>query len=115
MGSTCIEFRSRWRNGLARLQQWLCYLQGPGFKSHLQLVEFFLFCNKVSPLNNRTVTTLTSHALIIEAGAGSEAPYQKKYKTRFNIPPPTQTKSAKPILEPRATQKSPLVHLNAIV
>ena len=50
--------RSRWRNGLARLQQWPCYLQGPGFESHLRPVEFFA-CNKVSPLNNRTLT-LTS-------------------------------------------------------
>ena len=42
--------RSRWCNGLACLQQWLCYLQGPGFESHLRQVEFFA-CNKVSPLN----------------------------------------------------------------
>ena len=33
--------RARWRNGLARLQQWLCYLQGPGFESHLRPVKFF--------------------------------------------------------------------------
>ena len=44
--------RSRWRNGLARLQQWPCYLLGPGFKSHLWLVKFSV-CNKVSPLNNQ--------------------------------------------------------------
>ena len=35
---------SRWRNGLARLQQWPCYLQGTGFESHLAPVEFFT-CN----------------------------------------------------------------------
>ena len=44
---------SRWCNGLARLRQWPCYLQGPGLESHLWPVEFFT-CNKVSPLNNRT-------------------------------------------------------------
>ena len=44
--------RSRWRNGLARLHQWSRYLQGPGFESHLQPVDFFT-CNKVSRLNNR--------------------------------------------------------------
>ena len=40
---------SRWRNGLERLQQWLCYLQGPEFESHLWPVEFFS-CNKVYSL-----------------------------------------------------------------
>ena len=44
---------ARWRNGLARLQYNPCYLQGPGFESHLWPVEFFI-CNKISPLNNRT-------------------------------------------------------------
>ena len=53
-----IFLRSRWRNGLVRLQQWPCYLQGPEFESHLLPVEFFA-CNKVSPLNNWT-PTLTS-------------------------------------------------------
>ena len=52
------KIRSRWRNGLARLQQWLCYLQGPGFESHLLPVEFFA-CNKVSPLNNRAPTLIS--------------------------------------------------------
>ena len=33
--------RSRWCNGIARLQQRLCYLQGPGFKSHLWPLKFF--------------------------------------------------------------------------
>ena len=33
--NTSVSARSRWRNGLARLQQWSCYLQEPGFKSHL--------------------------------------------------------------------------------
>ena len=42
---------SRWCNGLERLQQWSCYLQGPGFESHLRPVEL-LSCNKVSPLSN---------------------------------------------------------------
>ena len=42
---------SRWCNGLARWQQWLCYLQGPEFESHLRPVDFFS-CNKVSPLTN---------------------------------------------------------------
>ena len=37
------------------LEQWPCYLQGPGFKSHLRPVDFFS-CNKVSPLNNQTPT-----------------------------------------------------------
>ena len=36
-----------WCNGLACLQQWSCYLQGPEFRSHLRPVEFFT-CNKVS-------------------------------------------------------------------
>ena len=45
--------RARWGNGLASLQQWLCYLQEPGFESHLRPVEFFS-CNKVSPLNSQT-------------------------------------------------------------
>ena len=49
---------SRWCNGLERLQQWSCYLQGPGFESHLRPVEF-LSCNKVSPLSNQN-PTLTS-------------------------------------------------------
>ena len=49
---------SRLSNGLARLQHWLCYLQGPGFESHLRPVDFF-FCNKVSALNN-WISTLTS-------------------------------------------------------
>ena len=50
--------RARWRNGLARLQQWSCNLQEPGFESHLWQVEFFS-CNKVSSLNN-WIPTLTS-------------------------------------------------------
>ena len=45
--------RSRWCNGLAPLQQWPRYRQGPGFESHLRPVEVFTR-NKVSPLNNRT-------------------------------------------------------------
>ena len=49
-----LYFRSRWRNGLVRLQQSPCYLQGPGFESHLRPVEFFAY-NKVSPLNYRTL------------------------------------------------------------
>ena len=44
---------ARWCSGLARWQQWLCYLRGPGFESHLRPVEFFV-CNKVSPLNSNT-------------------------------------------------------------
>ena len=48
--SSCRKV-ARWGNGLACLQQWLCYLKGPGFESHLQPVEFFA-CNKVSPVNN---------------------------------------------------------------
>ena len=44
--------QSRWRNGLARLQQWLCYLQEPGFEPHLWPMEFFI-CNQVSPLTNQ--------------------------------------------------------------
>ena len=47
--------RTWWRNGLAHLQQWPCYLQEPGFESHLQ-TEFFA-CNKVSPLNNQICAT----------------------------------------------------------
>ena len=47
--------RLRWCNGLARLQQWSCYLQGPGFKFHLWPVEFFT-SNTVSLLNNRIQT-----------------------------------------------------------
>ena len=43
---------------LSLLQQWSCYLQGPGFESHLRPVEF-LSCNKVSPLSNQN-PTLTS-------------------------------------------------------
>ena len=39
----------RWRNGLALLQHWPCYLQGLGFESHLGPVEFSA-CKKVSPL-----------------------------------------------------------------
>ena len=27
----CLLHLTRWPNGLAHLQQWLCYLQGPGF------------------------------------------------------------------------------------
>ena len=42
-------YMSRWCSGLERLQQWPCYLQGPGFESHLRPVEFFSG-NKVSPL-----------------------------------------------------------------
>ena len=53
-----------WRNGLAREQQWLRYLQGPGFKSHLRPVEFF-FCNKVSPLNNQTPTPTSEPCALI--------------------------------------------------
>ena len=34
--------RSRWCNGLERLQQWPCYLQRPGFKFQLRPDEFFL-------------------------------------------------------------------------
>ena len=45
-----VSVRSRWCNGLARLHQRPCYLQGPGFKSHLRPVKFFT-CNKVSPLS----------------------------------------------------------------
>ena len=40
-------------NGLAHLQQWPCYLQVPGFKSHLRSVEFFT-SKKVSLLTNLT-------------------------------------------------------------
>ena len=47
---------SRWRNGLVFLQQWLCYLQGPWFESHLRPVEFSP-AKKVSPLTNWTQTT----------------------------------------------------------
>ena len=47
-----LKSYSRGRIGLVRLQQWLCYLQGPGFEFRLRPVEFFA-CNKVSPLNNR--------------------------------------------------------------
>ena len=32
--------RARWRNGLACFQEWLCYLQGPGFESHLRQWSF---------------------------------------------------------------------------
>ena len=46
---------SKWRNGLARLQQLPCYLQGPEFETHQCPVEFFA-CSKVSPLNNLTLT-----------------------------------------------------------
>ena len=42
------EQQSRWRNGLARLQQWPCYLQRHEFESHLQPVDFSA-CKKVSP------------------------------------------------------------------
>ena len=47
-------FIQRWRNGLARLRQWPCYLQGPGFESRLRPVKFFS-CNKVfhSPVKPR--------------------------------------------------------------
>ena len=44
--SQAIGCRSRWRNGLARLQQWLCYLQGPGLESLLRPVAFSA-CKKV--------------------------------------------------------------------
>ena len=40
---------SRGRNGLARLQQWQCYQQGPGFECLLRPVEFSA-CKKVSTL-----------------------------------------------------------------
>ena len=53
-----VTIRARWRNGLARLQQWQCYLQGPGFESHIRPVDFFA-CNKVSLLNS-WMPTLTS-------------------------------------------------------
>ena len=43
---------SRWRNGLARLQQWPCYLQGPGFESPLWPVTFFAG-SSFSPLANQ--------------------------------------------------------------
>ena len=46
---------SRWCNGLAHLQQYSCYQQGPRFESHLRPVEYFT-CNKVYPLNDRTST-----------------------------------------------------------
>ena len=36
------DMRSRWRNGLARLQQCTCCLQGPGFKSLLRPVVFHM-------------------------------------------------------------------------
>ena len=49
----------RWRNGLVRLPQGLCYQPRPGFESHLWPVEFSFACNKVSPLTNLTLT-LTS-------------------------------------------------------
>ena len=35
VGSLRLINLSRWRNGLARLQQWQCYLQGPRSESHL--------------------------------------------------------------------------------
>ena len=71
---------TRWCNGLARLQQWLCYLQGPGFESHLRPVEFFS-CNKVSPLNNRIPTpTSVPCAPIIRGHKGlhKKQPNKKK-------------------------------------
>ena len=44
----CVHVHTQY-SVLARLQQWPCYLQGPGFNSHLQPGEFSA-CNKVSPL-----------------------------------------------------------------
>ena len=44
ISSFCVM--SRWRNGLARLQQWSCYLQRRLFEFHRQSVEFFA-CNKI--------------------------------------------------------------------
>ena len=43
---------------LACLQQWLCYLQGPGFETTYNQWSFFA-CNKVSLLYNQ-IPTLTS-------------------------------------------------------
>ena len=43
---------------------------------------------------------LSAESEILRPNLGS---LSKKYKTRFNRPPPTQTKSAKPVLEPEAT------------
>ena len=51
-------------NGLAYLQQWLCYLQGPGFESNLRPVEFFS-CNKVKCPNAKK----TLNAKICAMGA----------------------------------------------
>ena len=58
----------RWRNGLARLLQWLCCLQGPGFESRVRPVDFFL-CNKVSPLNSQTQTPTSLHVVEFEKHA----------------------------------------------
>ena len=59
----CNIIRSRWCNGLACLQQWPCYLQGSGFKSHLRSMKFFA-CNKVSSLNNQTLTSVSCAPII---------------------------------------------------
>ena len=41
-----------WCNGIARLQQQSCCLQGPGFEFHLRPEEYSVQ-NKVSPISNR--------------------------------------------------------------
>ena len=42
-----LSLLSRWRNGLALLHHWQCYLRVPEFKTYLRSVEFFA-CNKNS-------------------------------------------------------------------
>ena len=91
--STTFIYRSRWRSGLARLQQWPCYLQGPGFESHLRPVEFFA-CKKVSPLNNRT-PTLTSvpcaPIILLNAIRGACKTCNKQQATRCSCSPCSQS------------------------
>ena len=47
----------RWRSGLARLQQWSYYLQGPGFESNLGHAEFFSCKKGFSTPPKQTLTS----------------------------------------------------------
>ena len=80
MMAASAESMSRWRNGLACLQQWLCYLQGPGFKSNLRPLEFFTS----SPLNN-PILTLTYVLFFPKAIRGNVKHQNKRYILKLHL------------------------------
>ena len=69
---SCTYSESRWCNGLARLQQWPCYLQRPGFE--------FSACKKVSPHKKDRTSTLRSVPCSGHSSQGSQG-----CTTPFNI------------------------------